>query len=309
MNLKNIGLIGFGAIGTVYGNLLHNHLGERFMVIAQGERKTKLEKTGATLNDKVFFPKVISPDNYDDRQNFLDLIIVCVKNYHLNQAIEDIRPFVSEKTIILPLLNGIIAKDVLTKAFPDNIVLYGLSIFIDAVRVSDKVINMTNGIIQFGNADNINPSKEVLAVHNLLTNAGIDAKICEDMLYTVWRKWMINIGINQISAITRMTYGKLINSPDAKMLMREAMSEIIALAQACDIGLTYEDILKFEKSMEDFSPDGKTSMLQDVEAKRKTEVEYFSGTAIQKGEEFGVETPVNSILLRLIKAIEQNYLA
>ena len=108
MQIKNVAMIGAGAIGGVYSYSLHKLLGDNFAFIANGKRKERLEKEGLYLNGEHFNPKVVSSD--EDIK--FDLIIVSVKNYQLQSAIEDMRNLVGKNTIILTLLNGISSREV-----------------------------------------------------------------------------------------------------------------------------------------------------------------------------------------------------
>lgn len=120
--MKTAGLIGMGAIGCVYGKFLFDVYGDDFSVIAAGARGEKIKKEGVKVNGHQFFPRVAkAPET-------MDLILLAVKNYQLASAIEDMRPFVGEETILLPLLNGITAVEELEKAFPGHTVLEGLAI-------------------------------------------------------------------------------------------------------------------------------------------------------------------------------------
>jgi len=303
MEIKKSAIIGLGAIGAVYGSALFRRYGKDFSVIADGKRAQKIKTDGVRLNGERFDPEVISPDKTTLP---LDLIILCVKNYSLAQAIEDIRPFVTDKTLILPLLNGVTASEELQKAFPDNQVFYGLCVYVDAVRSDSGVINQSLGIIRFGNLDNTKVAPEVQAVQTYLEKAGLVVEVCPDMQLALWNKWMLNVGCNQVSAVSAAPYAKMTIEPNM-VLLHEAMLEVVALAKASGIALSEADALLYEERLRTFSPDGKTSMLQDVEAKRKTEVEYFSGTVIRLGKKFKVPTPVNHVLYYLLKAKEQMY--
>ena len=187
MQIKNVAIIGAGAIGGVYAYSLHKLLDYNFAFIANGKRKERLEKEGLYLNGEQFYPKVVS----SDEDITFDLIIISVKNYQLQSAIEDIKDLVHKNTIILPLLNGIVAKDILQDAFKDNQVLYGLAIKIDAVKIGNKITQTNSAIIQFGDANNKEMSEGVLAVKNLLNDAKINNQVFEDMIKTVWTKWML----------------------------------------------------------------------------------------------------------------------
>ena len=304
MQIKNVAMIGAGAIGGVYSYSLHKLLGDNFAFISNGKRKERLEKEGLYLNGEHFSPKVVSSD--EDIK--FDLIIVSVKNYQLQSAIEDMRNLVGENTIILTLLNGISAREVLKEEFKDNHVLYGLAIKIDAVKVGNKITQNSKAIIQFGDKYNKTMSEEVLAVKNLLNDAKINNQVFEDMIKTVWTKWMLNIGLNQVSAISGATYGVIKNTPELLTLVNKSMTEVMEVSKACNINLGDENWASVQDVIDSLDGDGKTSLLQDVENKRKTEVEYFSGTLIKIAKEHNVEVPVNEVLYNFIKAKERNYI-
>lgn len=116
---------------------------------------------------------------------------------------------------------------------------------------------------------------------------------------------MINVGINQVSAVLRAPYRVFQTSQEARELMESAMREVVVLAKAAKVNLSEEDVIDWYSFQSGLSPQGKTSMVQDVEAKRKTEVEMFGGKVIELGKTYGIPTPVNETLFRLIKIIEQ----
>lgn len=116
---------------------------------------------------------------------------------------------------------------------------------------------------------------------------------------------MLNVGVNQISAVLKAPYGELIREEYTKELMFDASREVVEISRKAGIPLSEEDIQKYAQIIATLSPEGKPSMLQDVEAGRKTEVEIFSGTVIDLGRKYVVATPVNDMLFRLLKAIEQ----
>lgn len=303
MKIKKTALIGMGAIGTVYGKLLHDRFGDNFKVIAGKSRKERLQKYGFTLNGETFYPQIVS---VGDEENF-DLIIFCVKNYQLEEALEDVKTFVGDNTILITFLNGVTARDRISKAFPRNKALYGLSMKIDAIRTEEGIVNTVNGEIHFGEADNTVISPEVKAVQECFNEAGIENIVFPDMIRMIWKKFMLNVGVNQVTAVTRAPYGKVTHVKTNLVLFREAMKEVLAIAKAQNIDLREEDVEEFVTLMSNFSPMGKTSMLQDIEAKRKTEVDYFAGTVIEMGNKLNIPTPVNFVLYNIIKSLEEMY--
>jgi 2-dehydropantoate 2-reductase len=121
---------------------------------------------------------------------------------------------------------------------------------------------------------------------------------------------MLNVGVNQVTAVTRRSYAILKPAnirPETKELVDGAMREVIAVAKAEGIELTDQDIAEVYRTMNGLADGGKTSMCQDVEAGRKTEVELFSGTVIELGRKHGIPVPVNETLYRELRTIEQSY--
>ena len=118
---------------------------------------------------------------------------------------------------------------------------------------------------------------------------------------------MINVGINQTSAVLRQPFLAFQTSDEARNLMESSMREVISLSEKVKVNLTEEDINRFNEILMGMNPEGKTSMLQDVEAGRKTEVEMFAGKVISLGKQYNVPTPVNQRLFDLIREIEAKY--
>jgi 2-dehydropantoate 2-reductase len=304
MKIKKVALVGFGAIGCIYARNLSKKLGNDFAVIAGGKRAEKIRSNVVKVNGKPVVPQVISPD---DKNWKADLVIFTVKNYQLAKAIEDVKGIVTENTIFLPLLNGVTAHDQIKETFKNNTVLYGIALGIDAVRTDGGITNRNDGVINFGEADNKHMSETVKEVKRVFDESEIANTVCEDMIRAIWKKWMINVSTNQLSAITKVGYGAFVSIPEMNEAMHQVMFEVIELAHKMRVNIQKEDAFEYDDILKTFDPDGKTSMLQDVENRRMTEVDYFAGTVIKFGKKAGVPTPWNDRIYLLIKGIEGNY--
>lgn len=117
---------------------------------------------------------------------------------------------------------------------------------------------------------------------------------------------MVNVGVNQASAVLCAPYGVFRSSPEAKMLVESLSQEVILLAESYNVNLVKKDLEDWFEILSTMSPGGKTSMLQDIEAGRKTEVEIFGGKVIALGKASGIPTPVNQTVYNIIKVIEQS---
>lgn len=303
--IKHIGIVGAGAVGSSIGSALYETYKDNFYFVACGERAERLRKNGVIVNNKRIRPSVYSESDGAG----LDLIILCVKNYSLDTVLKDIAFAVNPSTVILPLLNGITAIDAVRKAFPDNIVPYGIVMRTDANRTHGDVTVSVRGEVQIGFAKDEELPDCIYEIRDIFVSAGIDSNVYHNMRYMLWRKWMINIGSNQVSVLTGAKFKYFGAFEEIVVLVRAAISEIVEISYKLNIGLTQKDIDDIVQILIDYPPEKKTSMLQDIEARRQTEIDCFAGTVIKLGEEYGVPTPVNRILYYAIKAKEKVGLA
>jgi 2-dehydropantoate 2-reductase len=248
------------------------------------------------------FP-LVSPDE----DSTFDLIIIAVKSRHLETALDQIRGKVGPRTQILSLLNGITSEQTISAFYGDCPLAMILGI--DAVRDGNETRFASCGKIFFGEPKNIpgKLSERVGAIARFFDSAGIVYEIPEDMRRTLWYKFMINVGVNQASAVLRAPYRVFQTVPEAWDAMESGMREVIALSQAVGVGLGQEDLSRWKTTLAGLHGEGMTSMLQDVLAKRKTEIEIFAGAVVELGRKYGIPTPANSLWFSLIRTIEETY--
>ncbi len=299
-SIEKIAIIGAGALGSAYGALLYEMDPQCVCFIASGSRYEKLKRDGVVVNGRRYPIAVVSPEEAKPA----DLLIVAVKHHHLDQAIAEMKKAIGPETTVLSVMNGIDSEERIGAVYGMDKVVYGLTLGIDAVRDGNSVNYRNQGRIVFGEKKNPAMTDRVRLIHELFDRAGIAHVIPPDMIRSLWFKYMVNVGANQASATLRANYGVLKTSPEARALMDSAMREVIAIARAMDVDLGEKDIEEWYKVLEPLNPEGKTSMFQDVEAGRKTEVEMLAGTVIELGKRHGIPTPVNQRFFDELKKIE-----
>jgi 2-dehydropantoate 2-reductase len=272
-------------------------------LLAGGERARRLLDKGIRINGHTVPARVVAPEETGYQ---VDLIIVAVKYHHLDQVVADMANLIAENTLILSVMNGIDSEEILARTFGWDKVLYAIALGIDAQREPDQVRVSNEGTIYFGEQRNEEVTPRVKRVEELFTAAGIAYQVPEDMIRAMWWKYMINVGVNQVSAVLRAPFGTFQKSEAARDLMQEAMQEVINVAAAKGIQLGAGDIQSWLLVMNTLDPEGRTSMCQDVMAARKTEVEMFAGTLLTMGRNLDIPTPLNRYLFRFLRAIEQD---
>jgi 2-dehydropantoate 2-reductase len=300
--INNIVILGAGAMGAAYASLFLEAGDFSVSLIAGNGRYEKLRREPIIVNGKQYAPSVLHPQASSAPA---DLIIVALKHHHLSQAIPDLANFVGENTTIISILNGLDSEEVIGSIYGMDKLLYSVVVGIDAVRQDGVVAYSKIGKVIFGEAHNTEISPRVRAVQAAFSRAGIAYETPVDMLRTMWWKFMVNVGVNQASAVMRAPYGVFQSVPEAQALMATLMTEVILLSQQAGIGLGDEAVGEWLQVLHTLSPQGKTSMLQDIEAGRQTEVDIFAGKVVALGEQYGVPTPVNKTMLQIIRVLEQ----
>jgi 2-dehydropantoate 2-reductase len=301
--IKNVAVFGAGALGAYYASRFFEASGFSTVLLARNPRYNRLKADGLVVNGKHYSMPVVHPD---DTASPADLIIVALKNHHLPEAANDLKNLVGDGTTFISVMNGLDSEEYLGSIYGMDKVLYAIAVGIDALREENSVIYTNPGKIYFGEADNTIPTERVLNVRNAFDRAGLATEIPTDMIRMLWWKFMVNVGINQASAVMRVPYGIFQTSPDAQKLMEMLMREVLALAHRVSVNLVEQDLNEWSKVLHSLSPQGKTSMLQDIEAGRKTEVESFAGKMVELGRMHGIPTPANEVVLSIIHVLEQS---
>ncbi len=294
-------LVGLGAIGAGHASRLAD-AGVDLRVLVDPVRGERYAGRRTVVNGRPYDFRFSAGDDGP-----ADLAIVAVKRAALAEAIELLRPCVTERTVVLSLLNGIDSEAVLAAAFPAATVLLAVSVGIDAVRDGRDVHFSSLGRIVFGEPVNPGPQAgRVGEVAAILDRAGIAHEVPADMVHELWWKWLINVGVNQVSAVLKAPYRVLQDRDNpARAVMIAAQREVIELANARGVALGEADLDRWLAVLDALGPDNYTSMAQDALAGRPTEVDSFAGTVVALGRESGVGVPVNATLYGLLKGAER----
>ena len=285
--IKKVLICGLGAIGTIYADIISKHDPENLKILVDEDRLKKYKAHPTIFNGKKLNLNYVLPSEKSFKP---DLIIIAVKSYNLNEVIKNIKNFVNNNTLIISLINGITSEHKIASVYGEEMLVYSYFIGHSAVR-HDRYINQ-DGVhkIVFGSyhlKDNVNRIKEYF------DKVGINYEIPKDIKYSYWLKYMLNVSANQVSAITGKTFGEMFESKKDMAMIKDAMSEVQQMARFDDV-LHYENLINDAmKILKTMSPEGKTSMLQDVEAGRRTEIDIFAEEVIKWGKLYNFPTPRN----------------
>ncbi|MDO4299851.1 MAG: 2-dehydropantoate 2-reductase [Clostridia bacterium] len=300
--IKKAGIIGLGALGGMYGEFLAKAMGrENVYILGDKERLCRYRKDGVFVNgSKIDF-------NYDIKDEKVDLLIVAKKFHHLKNALENVKSFISESTIIISLLNGVSSEEVIRNTLECGKVLYCVAYGMDAQKYGNNIKFKNYGTLAIGEECNDKPSDTLMELKSFFDSIGLVYEIPDSMLNKLWSKFMLNVGINQVCAAYGLNYGDVQTEGEYRNKMIAAMEEVLAIGEKMGVPLHYDDITCWLNVIDKLYAESRPSMAQDILNKNKTEVEIFADTVIDLGKEYGIAVPINEELGAIIHEKENSY--
>ena len=300
--IKNVLLCGLGGVGCVCASQIEDSNSYNFKVLLDEDRYNKYQNTPTTFNSKEYHFDYTLPDNTEFKA---DLIIIATKDDGLNAAIKNIKKFISEDTIIISVLNGIHSEAEIAEVYGWKNILISFYIGNSCIREGRNITQ--DGNYEFFIGDKDNKNKDIVEkLSNFFNEVGIKHKVSSQIMERYWKKFMVNVGLNQLCAANNLTFKELKQNPELIEEMNELISEVKLLAEKEGINnpqKLYDDTIRF--LIEDFE-DATPSMLQDIRAGRETEVDIFAGEIIRLGNKHNIKTPANEKIYGEIKKIETN---
>lgn len=295
--IKKVLLCGLGAVGLTVACRVQENASDCLKVLLDENRLGKLQQKPMKMNreEKVF--DYITPD----KKNFVaDLVIISTKFDGLDSVLENIKNFVGSNTLILPIINGLKAEEKIAEKYGWEKVLRGYFICHSAERIGNEVTQDGIFKIVFGSDDEMKNSK----VARFFETVKIDFEIPVDILYAKWVKFGLNIVVNQCSCLLKMKFGEMQRSEKFIAFAKNILKEVVELAKCEGVQGCENLVNDVIKALFLMSEDGKTSMWQDIEAGKKTELDIFAGTVLELGKKHNVSTPYNQVFYEMIRLLE-----
>ena len=291
-----IGIIGTGGVGGYFGGKLAQ-AGNDVTFIARGAHLEAIKQNGLVVKSiKGDFS--VQPARATDRLEALrgvDLILFGVKAWQIKEIALQLKGIIDEKTILLPLQNGVLSSEELQAVLPENHVLGGLCRIISKIESPGVIVHVAvNPTITFGELTN-EVTETVLQLKQTFDDAEIEAYLAKDIQAERWKKY-ISICVSGLLAITKTNYGELRTIPETRQLMIQLITEVFHVAQAANISLPTNFVDKTFAIIDSLPPESNSSMARDIWEGKPSELEYQNGTVVRLGKQFGVETHVNQFV-------------
>ncbi len=297
-----IAVMGSGGLGGFCGALL-SRAGQDVTLIARGPHLKAIQDGGLTIKSPVVGEFTVMPMATDspDSVGEVDLVVMGVKTYDVPAAIELVHPMVGKGTLLVSLQNGIEAAEQIAAAFEADRVAVAIS-YINSLVESPGVIrhgSQHNELILGGlKAGRSAALDEAAAV---LNEASIDCDLREDISIPRWEKFVLLAGTGGVMALTRLSLGPIRDCAETSALFQGVVSEACEVGRAAGVPLDENLVDHHWQLMQTYPASASSSMLFDIRAGRRLELESLNGAIVRLGAKLGVRTPLNFAVYAALK--------
>ena len=294
--MSSIAVMGAGAVGCYYGGMLAR-AGHEVVLIGRPQHVEAVQRAGLRLQAAAFDEQVRLKASADpSAAQGADVVLFSVKSPDTEAAGKALESYVERDAAILTLQNGVDNAERLAATLGREVIPAVVYVAVD-MPGAGHVRHHGRGELVIG------PSKQSEAIAAAFRAAGVPVEISANVAGALWAKLIVNCAYNALSAITQLPYGKLVQGAGVPAVMEDVVDECLALARAARVevpGDMHDAVRRIAQTM----PAQYSSTAQDLARGKKSEIEHLNGYVVRKGEALGVGTPVNRVLLALVKLLE-----
>lgn len=296
-------VLGAGAMGSWMGALLQK-AGHDVTLVGRGEHMAMVAADGLRVTGKTELhvrPRAVVRASEAPTP---DLLLVTVKAYDTQRALLEAAPLLGQRTSILSLQNGLGNVERIAERVDDRQVFAGVTTHGVTYVEPGHVRHAGVGYFRVGSPHNEHAKAREIAA--ILAATGLEVEHTDAIVGEIWAKVVVNASINPLTAITGLPNGALLQVAPLRELMQRTVEEAVDVARAENAPLPDDDLLLRARRVAELTATNKSSMLQDVERGRATEIDAICGEIVQRGLRHGIDTPVNMTLRALVKGIEES---
>jgi len=297
-----IAIVGAGAMGSLFGGRLSQSGHQVMLYDINREHVETIQTDGLVIEDLESGKQEICRPAATIRAEDLrvaEILIIFVKSAATEAVARQFSEITGVGTIAVTMQNGLGNEAILKKHFGEQRTAAGVTsqgaTFIGPGRIRHAGRGPTH--LCMSDRDN-EKLKDFVAA---LNQAGLDTELEENIDDLIWSKLIINVGINALTALTGLPNGRLLEFPDCKALMADLVAEAVRVAEKRGVHLTYPDPLEMVYAVAEKTGGNRSSMLQDFDRKRQSEIDFINGAILREAEALDLEVPVNRAVTRLVR--------
>ena len=302
-------MLGTGSLGSTIGGTLAQGGSEVYFVDQWKEHIDKINENGLKMTDEKedWYVKVDARTSAEG-MGPVDLVIVLVKSFATKEAVSQLKEtnVIGENTLVMSLQNGLGNEETIAEVVGEANVISGKTYVGGRLLSPGYVSAGVKGKYTYIGELTGEITDRIQAVCDEFNKAGLLCEVSDNIKGLIWDKLLINVAAGALCGITRLPYGPLYEEEYIKETAVAAIQEGIDVAKAAGVKLKSEDPeYPWYAASEGLPETFKTSILQRLELKRPTEIDFINGSVVEWGKKFGIPTPVNRTLVTCVKGIEK----
>ncbi len=306
--ISTVAVIGAGAVGSYFGGLLAR-AGYDVILIARQDHVKAIQENGLFMECQSFQERVSvkASTEYQAIKN-ADLILFCVKSPDTESVAKEIKPYLSDDSIILSLQNGVdngerIKSVLLNPVYPA--VVYVAT----GMAGPGHVKHFGRGELVIGDLDGKDAClDQLMMIQEYLNKGNVPCSISKNIKHDMWLKFLVNCSYNAISGIGQIEYGQMVQSSHINTLIEQITREFLAVAGKEGVAISLEQAILANEQIAKTMTKQKSSTAQDLMKFKKTEIDFLNGYIVRRGLVHQIPTPANQSVYALVKMLEMAYL-
>ncbi|HID25523.1 MAG TPA: 2-dehydropantoate 2-reductase [Thermoplasmata archaeon] len=242
--------------------------------------------------------------NVDEVNEKPDLLMITVKSYDTKEAAEDARHLIEKETVVLTLQNGLDNISKIASVLGKDHVVAGTTTEASLFLEPGKVEHTGRGVTVIGELDGsfTERSKHIVKSFN---DIGFNTVVTDDIMRELWKKAVINACINPLTAIFDIKNGQILEHEMLHEVMKKVCHEGVKVAKSIGIKMEEDEMIEKTVTVIKDTAENYSSMVQSLRRKRRTEVDSINGYIVKMGKKHGVSTPINELLIKMVKIREE----
>jgi 2-dehydropantoate 2-reductase len=297
-----IGIVGAGAMGSLFGGRLSQAGQEVLLYDINREHVQAIQREGLIIEDLASGQKELCrPAATTKAEDLGDagILVIFVKSAATEMVAQLFSEITGGNTIAVTMQNGLGNEGILKKYFSEARTAAGVTSQGATFLGPGQIRHAGRGPTHLCMSDRDNG--KLRGFIDALNEAGLESDLEENIDDLIWSKLIINVGINALTALTGLPNGRLLDYEDCKALTADLVAEAVNVAGKKGVHLTYDDPLQMVYQVAEKTGGNRSSMLQDFDRNRKSEIDFINGAIVREAESIGLEAPINRALTRLVR--------
>ena len=298
-------IFGAGSIGSLFGGYLALQTEHEVILIGREHHVDEIKENGLLItgvHGEFRVDNIQAETEISDIED-IDVVFITTKAYDTEDAAISIKDNVSEKTMIISLQNGLGIEEIIEQNIQKTNKIFRATTTNGALmKKPGHVIHTGFGNLIIGSILNQHQA-ELNVISGLLRDSGFNPGITDDIKQVIWKKIMVNVGINPLGTLLNIPNG-MIPEKISESMMKKILNEAVMVAEKEGVSITLQEAYESVIEVCNNTKNNRNSMLQDIDKEKRTEIDYINGAIVSIAKKHDLQVPYNELITSLIKGIE-----